>query len=98
MDLISKIAKEKPPVRGVLNKHLNEIRQILAEGYTKKSIFEVLKKEDLIKCDYIYFLKILNSLLLSENKPEKPIPNKPTASDPIKRGFVMPRLTKEELG
>ena len=37
MDLISKIANQKPTVLGVLNKHLNEIRQILAEGYTKKS-------------------------------------------------------------
>ncbi|TSD02559.1 MAG: hypothetical protein Athens071416_634 [Parcubacteria group bacterium Athens0714_16] len=74
------------------------IRQILTDGYTKKSIFELLKKENLIKCDYIYFLKILNSLLLSENKPEKSKPNKTTASDLIKRGFVMPKLTKEEIG
>jgi len=52
MDLISKIANQKPTVLGVLNKHLNEIRQILAEGYTKKSIFELLKKESLIKCQW----------------------------------------------
>ena len=96
MDLISKIIKEKQTVRGVLNNHLNEIRQILADGYTKKSIYEILKKENLLKCDYIYFLKILNPLL--SEKTKQPKQNKPIATDSIKRGFVMPRLTKEEIG
>lgn len=65
MDLLEKLNKKKPGVKGVLNSHLDQIKNALQKGYKKKEIYVSFKEEGLIEGDYTYFIRTLNTLLNS---------------------------------
>lgn len=90
-------------IQGILKRHLEDITQAIEEGYSKKTIFNVLKENEPISCSYEHFVRVLNKLL----KRAAPIKGSKKESDskspksklayPKKNQFTHDELTPEEL-
>ena len=93
-----KLPGAKRKVGGILNGHLKQINQWLIEGYTKKQVFEYLKKEDIIDCSYNHFVATINKLITGNNETSETIYNSPISSNvPQKKGFKMMRLGEDDF-
>lgn len=54
---------ESDSTKGHYQKNLRDIRQAIGDGYSKKSIYELLKEEGAINCSYQYFVQVLNKTI-----------------------------------
>ncbi len=94
-----KIPNAKKKLKGILKNHIEQIREWMDEGYTKKLIFEHLKQEKVISCSYNHFNQTVNIFLKESKNSSGPVSNKPisTSSIPKKKSFQMMRLDEDDF-
>lgn len=96
MDLLKELNKKNPTLRGVLNLHIDAIKQGLEQGYTKKEVYNKFIEKKLIQSDYFYFVKILNQILNSDKSAVKN-KSKIPSNYPEKKSFQMVDLDDDDF-